>query len=328
MYKQAGKFGVTDALTLMNPFASVMNTNPTTPMKIAENPIVNRALWNALFAGGALLTAGAGIKYLTSHNQDEHFAKKHKEAIDAKLNGIVPVTEPDSDLGDTKEREKRRKKEIPVTKKATEDDGVLLGGTVKNALLSALPIAAAGGALFAGSQLVDKAKKEDREATLKREVAQLQNKLDSLYSQRLALSEQRRALKKQASVAELLQGLKTRIFGSDDPESARRSDITATFELPFVSAALASALAGYAGYKYFSKHDKDRAKVKMLEERILPTDLVGTPPTIVMELGKDGKVRVPGRGKVSEEPRALPAAPPPATSMSTDRTLQALGLNL
>lgn len=328
MYKQA-KFGVGDALSLMNPFASAMNADPETPMRLAQNPVVNRAIWNVLFSGGAMLAAGAGLKYLTSRVQDKHLDKKQQEAVDAKLNGIVPVTEPDSDLEDTEEREKRKKKEIPVKKKASaEQEDPSVGGTfgrmAGTALLNSLPVLAAGGALYAGSKMVSDVKKEDRTAALQKEIAELQNKLDSLYSQRLALREERRKLQKQASIFDSISDF---VYGSDDPESAKRSTLIAGMELPIVSAALASALAGYGAYKYFSKRDKDRAKVKMLEKRILPTDLVGTPPTIVMETGEDGKLHIPGRGgrTVEVETESSPAV---AAIPASDQTLTALGLNL
>lgn len=316
MYKRSG-FSLGDAVALMNPLDSMIGSHRNTPMSLAKDPFVNRAIWNTLFAGGAMLAAGAGLKYLTGKEQDTHFAKKQKEAVEAKLNGIVPVTEPDSDLGDTKKREKRREKEI--TKEASDFVG--------DALLAAVPIAAAGGALYAGSAYVGNKQRKEREAKLKNEIAQLQNKLDSLYSERLALREQRRAMQKAASDESWYQRLGRWLgkpFGQENDEASVLSRVG---KVPITTAAVASLLAGYGAYKYFSKRDEDRAKVKMLENRILPSDLVGTPPTIIMETDKDGKLRVPGRGgKVVEIENK--EAPEVVAVPASNNTLAQLGLNL
>lgn len=313
--KKQAKFSLGDALGLLNPLDTMIGGHRGTPMQLAADPQVNRAIWNTLFSGGALLAAGAGLRYLSSKEQDKEFSKKQREAVDAKLNGIVPVTEPDSDLDDTKKREKRREQEI--TKEAS--------GFIENALLSAVPIAAAGGAMYAGAAYMGNKKEKEREKKLKEEIAQLQNKLDSLYSERLALREQRRGIQKQADDVSWWHKI-GRLIGKHYGDDNEQSIFSRFGGLPITTAAIASLLAGYGAYQYFSKRDKDRAKVKMLKERILPSDLVGTPPTIVMELGKDGKVRVPGRGSV--DVKALPAPAAPVSDAANDATLHALGLNM
>ena len=192
--KQAA-FSLQDALTLMLPFSTAADFTPNTPMKLSDDPRVNRAVWNALFSGGAMLGLGALIKHISSQKQNEKFDKKQQEAIESKLNGIVPFTEPDSSLKDTKKREERRTREIK--KNANE-----LTNAVTNATLGLIPIAAAAGGLYAGARAVNDSVKEDREEKLKKEIAELQNKLDKLYNDRIVLNEKRRELRKAAGLGD------------------------------------------------------------------------------------------------------------------------------
>ena len=133
--KQAA-FSLQDALTLMLPFSTAADFTPNTPMKLSKDPHVNRAVWNALFSGGAMLGLGALIKHVSARKQNEKFDKAQKEAVESKLNGIVPVTEPDRSLRDTASREKRRTREL-------EKNANVIESAVKNAVLGLIPITAA-----------------------------------------------------------------------------------------------------------------------------------------------------------------------------------------
>ena len=299
--KQAA-FSLQDALTLMLPFSTAADFTPNTPMKLSKDPHVNRAVWNALFSGGAMLGLGALIKHISSQKQNEKFDKKQKEAVESKLNGIVPVTEPDSSLKDTKAREKRRTREL-------EKNANVLDDAVKNAVLGLIPITAAAGGLYAGARAVNDSIKEDREDALKKEIAQLQNKLDKLYNDRLVLNEKRRALRKNAglgdwadSVGGYLNDFSDVLFGRSNPESPKRGMANTVMSLPFLLAGSVGLLGTYAAKRYFDKRDADRAKLKMLEKKMLPADLVGTPPVIIMEEGPRGKLQVAGR-KEEEKPK-------------------------
>ena len=154
-----GAFELKDALTLMLPFSTAADFTPNTPMKLSKDPRVNLAVWNALFSGGAMLGLGALIKHISSQRQNEKFDKKRQEAIESKLNGIVPFTEPDSSLRDTKAREKRRTREL-------EKNANALKNAVTNATLGLIPIAAAAGGLYAVARAVNGSVRGDREAKL------------------------------------------------------------------------------------------------------------------------------------------------------------------
>ena len=141
-------------------------------------------------------------------------------------------------------------------------------------------------------------KKQEREEQLKKEIAQLSTKLDKLYNDRLMLNEKRRALKKSASDDDdigVMAGLKNFVFGTEDPYSDNRSAFKKMVSWPFITAGITGLLSTYAAKRYFDKRDADRAKLKMLEKKILPADLVGTPPVIIMEEGPRGKLQVAGR---------------------------------
>lgn len=299
--KQAA-FSLKDALTLMLPFSTAADFTPNTPMKLSKDPQVNRAVWNALFSGGAMLGLGALIKHMSSQKQNEKFDKKQQEAVESKLNGIVPFTEPDSSLKDTKKREERRTREIK--KNANE-----LTNAVTNATLGLIPIAAAAGGLYAGARAVNDSVKEDREAALKKEIAQLQNKLDKLYNDRIVLNEKRKELRKTADLGdfvdkagEYLNDFSDSIFGRENPDSPKQGLGRTILSLPFLTAGAVGLLGTYTAKRYFDKRDADRAKLKMLEKKMLPADLVGTPPVIIMEEGPRGKLQVAGR-KEEEKPK-------------------------
>ena len=287
--KQAA-FSLKDALTLMLPFSTAADFTPNTPMKLSKDPQVNRAVWNALFSGGAALGLGALIKHISSKRQNEKFDKKQQEAVESKLNGIVPFTEPDSSLKDTKKREERRTREIK--KNANE-----LTNAVTNATLGLIPIAAAAGGLYAGARAVNDSVKEDREAALKKEIAQLQNKLDKLYNDRIVLNEKRKELRKTAGLGdwidkagEYLNDFSDSIFGRENPDSPKQGLGRTILSLPFLTAGAVGLLGTYTAKRYFDKRDADRA------------DLVGTPPVIIMEEGPRGKLQVAGR-KEEEKPK-------------------------
>lgn len=288
--KQAS-FSLKDALTLMLPFSTAADFTPNTPMKLSKDPQVNRAVWNALFSGGAALGLGALIKHISSRRQNEKFDKKQQEAVESKLNGIIPFTEPDSSLKDTKKREERRTREIKKNASMLTD-----------AALGLVPIAAAAGGLYAGARAVNDSVKEDREAALKKEIAQLQNKLDKLYNDRIVLNEKRKELRKTADLGdfvdkagEYLNDFSDSIFGRENPDSPKRGMASTILSLPFLTAGAVGLLGTYASKRYFDKRDADRAKLKMLERKVLPADLVGTPPVIIMEESPRGKLQVAGR---------------------------------
>ena len=295
--KQAA-FSLQDALTLMLPFSTAADFTPNTPMKLSNDPRVNRAVWNALFSGGAMLGLGALIKHISSQKQNEKFDKKQQEAIESKLNGIVPFTEPDSSLKDTKKREERRTRELKKN-----------ANVVTNAALGLVPIVAAAGGLYAGARSVNDSVKEDREEKLKKEIAELQNKLDKLYNDRIVLNEKRRELRKAAGLGDwidstggFLNDVTDSVFGRDNPDSAKQGMGKTLLTLPFLTAGAVGLLGTYASKRYFDKRDADRAKLKMLEKKMLPADLVGTPPVIIMEEGPRGKLQVAGR-KEEEKPK-------------------------
>lgn len=295
--KQAA-FSLKDALTLMLPFSTAADFTPNTPMKLSNDPQVNRAVWNALFSGGAMLGLGALIKHMSAQKQNEKFDKKQKEAVESKLNGIIPLTEPDSSLKDTKKREERRTREL-------EKNANLLA----DATLGLVPIAAAAGGLYAGARAVNDSVKEDREEALKKEIAQLQNKLDKLYNDRIVLNEKRKELRKAAGLGDFvdkaggfLNDLSDSIFGRENPDSPKRGMGRTILSLPFLTAGAVGLLGTYASKRYFDKRDADRAKLKMLERKILPADLIGTPPVIIMEESPRGKLQVAGR-KAEEKPK-------------------------
>lgn len=299
--KQAA-FELKDALTLMLPFSTAADFTPNTPMKLSKDPRVNLAVWNALFSGGAMLGLGALIKHMSAQKQNEKFDKKQKEAIESKLNGIVPFTEPDSSMRDTEAREKRRTREI-------KKNASVLDSAVKNAVLGLIPITAAAGGLYAGARAVNDSIKEDREEALKKEIAQLQNKLDKLYNDRIVLNEKRRQLRKSAGLGDwidstggFLNDITDTVFGRSNPDSPKQGMASTIMSLPFLSAGAVGLLGTYAAKRYFDKRDADRAKLKMLEKKMLPADLIGTPPVIIMEEGPRGKLQVAGR-KEEERPK-------------------------
>ena len=296
--KQAA-FSLQDALTLMLPFSTAADFTPNTPMRLSNDPHVNRAVWNALFSGGAMLGLGALIKHISSQKQNEKFDEKQKEAVESKLNGIVPVTEPDSSMKDTEKREERRTRELKKN----------AASPLVNAALGLVPIAAAAGGIYAGSRAVNDSVKEEREENLKKEIAQLQNKLDKLYNDRIILNEKRKELRKNASVGEwadnvggYLNGVSDFVFGRSNPDSAKRGVLQTVLTLPFLTAGAVGLLGTYAAKRYFDKRDADRAKLKMMQEKMLPADLIGAPPVIIMEEGPRGKLRVAGR-KEEEKPK-------------------------
>lgn len=299
--KQAA-FSLQDALTLMLPFSTAADFTPNTPMQLSKDPQVNRAVWNALFSGGAMLGLGALIKHISAQRQNEKFNKKQQEAIESKLNGIVPFTEPDSSLKDTKKREERRTREL-------EKNANVLENAVTNATLGLIPIAAAAGGLYAGARAVNDSVKEDREEKLKKEIAELQNKLDKLYNDRIVLNEKRRELRKAAGLGDwidstggFLNDVTDTVFGRENPDSPKQGMARTILSLPFLTAGAVGLLGTYTAKRYFDKRDADRAKLKMLEKKMLPADLVGTPPVIIMEEGPRGKLQVAGR-KEEERPK-------------------------
>lgn len=255
-----------------------------------------------------MLATGALIKYLTSRKQDEEFDKKQREAIESKVNGIMP-TESGEKAGKSQETadERRNKKEqsAPVNGTVKKKANGPTADIVKSTLLGMVPVAAAGGGLYLGAKMLSDKKQTEREEQLKKEIEQLRTKLDKLYNDRLMLNEKRRALKKSASDDDgigTMAGLKNFLFGTEDPYSDNRSAFRKMVSWPFITAGVTGLLSTYAAKRYFDKRDKDRAKLKMLERKVLPADLVGTPPVIIMEESPRGKLQVAGR-RGEEKPK-------------------------
>ena len=298
---KTASFTPLDALILMNPFATAAGSSPNTPIRLAKDPRVNQAIWNALFAGGGMLATGALIKHLSARKQDEKFDKKQREAIESKVTGIMPSESGEkSDKDQVADNERRNRKEPAASANGTvkKKANSPVSGIVKSTLLGMVPVAAAGGGLYLGAKMLSDDKKTEREEQLKKEIAQLSTKLDKLYNDRLMLNEKRRALKKSASDDDdigMMAGLKNFLFGTEDPYSDNRSAFKKMVSWPFITAGITGLLSTYAAKRYFDKRDADRAKLKMLEKKMLPADLVGTPPVIIMEEGPRGKLQVAGR---------------------------------
>ena len=255
-----------------------------------------------------MLATGALIKHLSARKQDEKFDKKQREAIESKVTGIMPSESGEkSDKEQAVDNERRNRKEPAASANGTvkKKANSPISGIVKSTLLGMVPVAAAGGGLYLGAKLLSDDKKTEREEQLKKEIAELSTKLDKLYNDRLMLNEKRRALKKSASDDDdigMLAGLKNFVFGTEDPYSDNRSAFKKMVSWPFITAGITGLLSTYAAKRYFDKRDADRAKLKMLEKKILPADLVGTPPVIIMEEGPRGKLQVAGR-KGEEKPK-------------------------
>lgn len=295
--RKTADFRVEDAVRLANPFITLAGFTPNTPGKLAEDPHWNRALWNALFSGGTMLAGGALIKYLSAKAQQHELDKVQRKAVESKLNGIVPVSTPNDTLEDTEEREKRRRREL------SKEANIL-----HSALASSLPIMAAGAGLYAGARGMDRIVTENRKEDLEREVAELQNRLDQLYNEQLQLRKRRDERRKgnvikSASLEDVGMAVgRTRnavsdfLFGSPaDSTFPKRSILQGVMETPFIAAGMLSLLAAYASNRYFNKRDEDRAKVELMHKQILPANLTGIPPQIIVESTADGEVKVKGR---------------------------------
>lgn len=306
--RKTASFTPVDALILMNPLSTAAGSSPNTPIRLAKDPRVNQAIWNALFAGGGMLAAGALIKHLSARKQDEEFDKKQREAIESKLNGIMPSDggkKSDKDQVADNERRNRKEPAASVNGTVKKKANSPVSSIVKSTLLGMVPVAAAGGGLYLGAKMLSDDKKTEREEQLKKEIAQLRTKLDKLYNDRLMLNEKRRALKKSASDDDdigMMAGLKNFLFGTEDPYSDNRSAFQKMVSWPFITAGITGLLSAYAAKRYFDTRDAERAQVKMLEKRVLPADLVGTPPVLIMETDPRGKLQVAGRKK-EEKPK-------------------------
>lgn len=244
-----------------------------------------------------MLAGGALIKYLSAKAQQHKLDKAQRKAVESKLNGIVPVSNPNDTLEDTEEREKRRKREL--NKEAN---------LLHSALASSLPIMAAGAGLYAGARGVDRIVTDNRKEDLEREVAELQNRLDQLYNEQLQLRKRRDErrkgnVEKSASLEDVGMAIGRTgnavsdfLFGSPaDVTFPKRSILQGVMETPFITAGMLSLLAAYASTRYFNKRDEDRAKVELMHKQILPANLTGIPPQIIVESTADGNVKVKGR---------------------------------
>lgn len=320
-------------LQLLNPLITLSGSTDATKglPQLAENPRTNLMLWNSIGTTAAGLLLGSAIKGLSGMTQNEWWQTKKKKAEEAKLNALQPVTQPDTNMDDTEEREKRRAAELQKSGSAedTMPDGSVPEGQnffqryMTETLKSATPLALGGLGLWIGTQATNRALQESRENALDREIADKRNQLDALHrqimEQRLQQHRAKTAVPKQASISDVVEAMRSPVsslyhtvstaygdtkkaisdagnwvFGKSRPadkHDSSRGAVSTLAELPTLSAGALALLGAYTTYQFAKRRDEERAKLKQMRS-LAATNLTNIAPRLQLELDDNDTLKL------------------------------------
>lgn len=279
---------------------------------LSESPLTNKAMWNMLAVGGGSLLLGALISSLAHETSLDRFRRKNREGLEAKLNSIMPIANPDTDLDDSAERHLLRTQELTKTASGA------LGDFGARIATGALPMLALAGGAYTGHKIVSELYENKTKEDLKNEIEEYENELEALQARLLAAQSKSDKKDKTLDVVDPVEsflgkdasddgGLLNRVGNAADnvatvwgitgpsteSSGANRGAMDMFVEYPFITAAIIAAAAGAGGYQLFRKKNETFAKAKVMEE-LAATNLSNIPPRLSLSLDEKGNPIVVG----------------------------------
>lgn len=210
-----------------------------------------------------------------------------------------------------------------LTKKANDDDMSAGERLMRNIVVGALPVGAAVGGMYLGSKLTDDAISNMRKTKLKKDIQDRRNQLNAIYAEMVALArnpeaktlpymekkyqlenkepallEDTGAQERDALLSKVANAY-TKIRDATMPAmntvqnfidrprvsatDTGRSPFNTLVDLPLVTAALTGILAAGASKVYFDRRDAQRKRVKLLEDKVLASNLTHQLPQLVLQ---------------------------------------------
>lgn len=312
------KSGALDLLPLANPLYTLAGTREVENAlpRLSEERNVNKVLWNSAGVGVSALAVAALISALSNETKLSKYKKKSDEALGSKLNSIMPIASPDTDLNDLDERAKRRLLELSKT--ASSDRKPTVGeGMAARVITSAIPVMVGLGGLYAGNKVVNKLYESRIKEDTKKQIAEYSNELEALQARILQLQMSENSKGNQLETDDLYKLASSETLGEkvgrlgDNIATAggiigpnikttgsQRNILQLLIDMPFLSALLIGGATAGVGYNLFSKRDEDTKKLKELES-MAATNLSNIPPRLVLALDKNGNPMVKGSTEIA-----------------------------
>lgn len=250
--------------------------------QIFKDQTANRTAWNVLGASLSTAAVVAAASVIANNIANRRWDKKRVEAHRNKVNALFSFSTPNVAPAKHAVTEVRSigvsKPKLlppPATAPADVTEKELVEKTASSdAITSVLPILATIPVAAGTYALIKDDLKDVRKEALEREIEEKRNKLDKLYAQ---LLKERATLAKNASVE------KTADFDWWDRASEYWDGAKTVALLPLLAAPIAFGLMSHG---FTSKHDNNRAKLKMLEKQIISQNLTNIPDTLEVITGE------------------------------------------
>lgn len=246
--------------------------------KLFADPSYNRTAWNTLgaVASTSAIVAAASIiaNKLATSRWDKKRAEAHRNKVNALFSFSTPNIAPEkkavTEVRSLGVVEPKLLTNDSNTEDLSEYKDVVKKEADAGMLANILPILATIPAAMGTYALIKDDLKEVRKQDLDKEIEEKRNKLDKLYAK---LLKERSDLSKNASDKNGNPDLKDKVY--------------AGLLLPLLAAPIAFGLMSYG---FTSKHDDNRAKMKMLENQVISQNLTNIPDTLEVVTGENGAI--------------------------------------
>lgn len=246
------------------------------PFNFFEDERTNKAVTNAIVAGGTTLLGVALLKALSHRVNAKKWEKVNKKIVEDKVNALYPITSPNYDADETMVNEVRKIGLNSLTKQASEDGNQDSGFSkqlrkgIELSFKGALPIIATLTAAAAAPSLVQNRLEDKDDEELEAKITAKRNELDALRAKIIDLQ-----LSKKANGE------------SDGRDAASTAAAIGSYGLAAILAALVPG-AFMVANSYLKKHDRSKSIVDAGKDAA-SRNLTNIPQRLSLKLNAQGR---------------------------------------